>query len=191
MLAALGLALPDDRALARRYVELLLRCSHVVGGAHRWGAEWRAGERPSARRSWCYRTAGVAAILGERARIDGDGALHALAADALAGVLDDPEPYDGTGDMTLCHGRSGVAALAWTFPHDDRLAGHAARLAHDVLDAFDDRTPLGYTSADGRFERAPGRAGFLDAALGVAQFLVDAATAQERRWLPLFGLTPD
>jgi hypothetical protein len=192
VLAALNAAAPDDRALARRYVELLLRCSHTVGGAHRWGAVWRAAERPSARRAWCYQTVGVAAVLDDRARLDGDDALRALAANALAAVLDDPEPEEDRWDAALCHGRAGVASIAWRFTGaGERFARYAARLAQGVLNDFDERAPLGYRSYNLPQRREEDRPNFLDAALGVAQFLVDAATAQERRWLPLFGLLPD
>ena len=192
MLAALNAALPDDGALARRYVTLLLERSHLVGGAHRWGSVWRAAERPSARRAWCYQTVGIAAVLGDRARLDGDDALRALAVNALAGVLDDPEPELDRWDDALCHGRSGVATIAWRFAAaDTRCARHAERLARDVLDRFDERAPLGYRSYNLPAAREEDRPAFLDAALGVAQFLIDAATAQERRWLPLFGLLPD
>jgi hypothetical protein len=194
ILAALNAALPGERELARRYVALLLERSHVIGGAHRWGAVWRAAERPSARRAWCYQTAGVAAVLNDRARLDGDDALRALAANALAGVLDDPEPEPehGRWDDALCHGRAGVATIAWRFAANDaRFARHAERLARDVLDDFDERAPLGYRSYNLPAAREEDRPSFLDAALGVAQFLIDAATAQERRWLPLFGLLPD
>jgi hypothetical protein len=192
VLAALNAALSGERALARSYVELLLNRSHLVGGAHRWGAVWRAAERPSARRAWCYQTVGVAAVLGDRARLDGDGALRALASSALAGVLDDPEPELGRWDDALCHGRAGVASIAWRFAGDDaRFVRHAERLARTVLANFDERAPLGYRSYNLPAAREEDRAGFLDAALGIAQFLIDAATAQERRWLPLFGLLPD
>ncbi len=189
MLAALNFALPDDGELARRYVELLLRCSHSAAGAHRWGAVWRPEERPSARRAWCYQTVGVAAVLADRARLEGDDVLHALAADALAAVLDEPEPEDAW-DAALCHGRGGVASIAWSFAGDARLQRHAERLARSVLDDFDANLPFGYRTAAVQGRPAEDRAGFIDAALGVAQFLIDAATAQERRWLPLFGLRP-
>jgi len=192
MLAALNAALPDERALARRYVALLLEHSHVVDGAHRWGSVWRAAERPPARRAWCYQTVGVAAVLADRARLDDDGALSALAANALGSVLDDSEPELGRWDDALCHGRAGVATIAWRFAAaDNRFARHAERLACNVLDRFDARVPLGYRSYNLPAAREEDRAAFLDAALGVAQFLIDAATAQERRWLPLFGLLPD
>ncbi|HWT04964.1 MAG TPA: lanthionine synthetase LanC family protein, partial [Xanthomonadales bacterium] len=192
MLAALNAALPEDRALARRYVTLLLERSHRVDGAHRWGAVWRAAERPSARRAWCYQTVGVAAVLADRARLDGDDALRALAAHALAGVLDDPAPELGRWDDALCHGRAGVATIAWRFTAGDaRFAARAKTLAREVLDHFDERAPLGYRSYNLPAAREEDRVSFLDAALGVAQFLIDAATAQERRWLPLFGLLPD
>jgi Lanthionine synthetase C-like protein len=172
MLAAINAALPDDGELADRYVRLLLACSHVVNGERRWDGVWRPTERPSPRRAWCYQTAGVATVLADRARLDGDDALHALAAGALRGVLDDPEPDDG--NAALCHGRSGVATLASRFPGDPYLMRHARRLARAVLD---DAHELARTS-------------FLDGALGIAQFLIDAATGQERRWLRLFGLLP-
>jgi hypothetical protein len=190
ILAALNFALPRDGELARRYVDLLLRCSHAVSGAHRWGAVWRPAERPSARRAWCYQTAGVAAVLADRARIDGDDALRALAANALAAVLDDPEPEEALWDAALCHGRSGVASIAWSFSGDERLQSHAERLARDVLDEFDASISVGYRTAAAYGRPPEERPGFIDAALGIAQFLIDAATAQERRWLPLFGLRP-
>jgi hypothetical protein len=191
VLAALNLAAPGERELARRYVDLLLRCAHVVDGALRWGAVWRRRKRPSARRAWCYQTAGVAAVLADRARIDGDAALHALATNALATVLDDPEPEETWWDAALCHGRGGVASIVWRFADEARLVRHAERLARDVLEEFDERIPLGYRTGSARETRSHERAQFLDAALGIAQFLVDAATAQARRWLPLFGLVPD
>ncbi|HEX3464563.1 MAG TPA: lanthionine synthetase LanC family protein [Candidatus Elarobacter sp.] len=192
VLAALNVALPEDRALARRYTELLLRCAHRVDGAHRWGAVWRPEERPTARRAWCYQTIGIAAVLADRARIDGDAALHALAEHAVAALLDSDEsqaipiPWDAA----LCHGRAGVAAIAWSFAGDAALVRHAERLAREILDEFDPHRPFGYALAS--FGEGPqDRTAFLDGALGVAQFLIDAATAQERRWLPLFGLAPD
>ena len=191
ILAALNLALPEDRAVASRYVELLLRCAHVVDGAHRWGAVWRRGEIPTARRAWCYQTAGIAAVVADRARIDGDAALHALAADALAALLDAPEPAATRADFGLCHGRSGIATLASRFAGDERLVRRAEQLAREVLDGYDPRAPLGYRLFNVRDGRLEDRAGFLDAALGIAQFLIDAATAQERRWLTLFGLLAD
>ncbi len=172
ILAALNAALPHDRELGDRYVRLLLACSHVVNGERRWDGVWRRAERPAARRAWCYQTVGVAAVLADRARLDNDAALFALAAGALRGVLDDPEPDDG--NAALCHGRSGVATLASRFSGDEPLTRHARRLARAVLD-----------DSHG-FERTS----FLDGALGIAQFLIDAATGQQRRWLRLFGLLP-
>ena len=135
---------------------------------------------------------GVAAVLDDRARLDGDAALRELAANAVAGVLDDPEPELGRWDDALCHGRAGVASIAWRFAAADaRFARHAEQLARTVLDDFDERAPLGYRSYNLPAGREEDRQSFLDAALGIAQFLIDAATAQERRWLPLFGLLPD
>lgn len=192
VLAALNVALPGDRDLSGRYVRAIVGASHGAGGARRWDALWHPGRRPSARRAWCYQTAGVAAVLDDRARLDGDEALRALAADALAAILDDPEPEEWGWDAALCHGRGGVAALAWRFAaRDARFTPHAERLALGVLDEFDPSAPFGYRSWNARDRLGEDRYGFLEGALGVAQFLVDAATAQERRWLPLFGLLPD
>jgi hypothetical protein len=191
VLAALNLALPGERALAARYAELLLRCSQEVRGARRWDAVCRPDRRPSARLAWCYQTAGIAAVLADRARLDGDAALGALAADAFAAVLDDAGADPVLWDFALCHGRAGVASLAWRFAGDARLLRYAQRLAREILGAFDERAPFGYRAAVPSDARYEDRAEFLDGALGVAQFLIDAATAQERRWLPLFGLAPD
>lgn len=191
ILAALNFVLPNERALARRYVDLLLRMAHRVEGTYRWDAVWRPAEPPSARRAWCYQTVGVAAVLYDRARLDGDDALRALAADALAAVLDERHDAEQSWDAGLCHGRSGVAAIAWHFGDDERLVRHAAALARRVLGEYDPGRALGYRTLNLRERREEDRADFLDAALGIAQFLTDAATAQERRWLPLFGLLPD
>jgi hypothetical protein len=191
ILAALNLALPEERAPARRYVDLLLRMGQRIEGAYRWDAVWHPAEPPSARRAWCYQTVGVAAVLYDRARLDGDDELRALAADALAAVLDERHDAEQSWDAALCHGRSGVAAIAWHFADDERLVRHAAALARRVLAEYDPERALGYRTLNLRERRAEDRADFLDAALGIAQFLVDAATAQERRWLPLFGLLPD
>ncbi len=151
--------------------------SHRVDGAHRWNAVWRPGEPPSARRAWCYQTVGVAAALYDRARLDGDDALRALAADAVAAVLD--ARYDGeqSWDAALCHGRSGVAAVAWHFADDERLVRHAARSRGRCSPSTTRALPLGYRTYNLRDRRHEDRADFLDAALGIAQFLIDAATA--------------
>ncbi len=191
LLAALNFALPGERALARRYVDLLLRMSHRIDGAHRWHAAWRPDERPSARRAWCYQTVGVAAALYDRARLEHDDALRALATDAVAAVVDERFDAEQSWDAALCHGRSGVASVVWHFGADERLARYAARLARRVLAEYDERLPLGYRTYNLRDRREEDRADFLDAALGIAQFLVDAATGRERSWLPLFGLLPD
>jgi hypothetical protein len=191
ILAALNFALPEERGPARRYVDLLLRMAHQVEGTYRWDAVWRPDEQPSARRAWCYQTVGVAAVLYDRARLDGDDGLRELAADALAAVLDERHDAEQSWDAALCHGRSGVAAVAWHFTGDERLVRHAAALARSVLDAYDPNRALGYRTLNLRDRVEEDRAEFLDAALGIAQFLIDAATAQERRWLPLLGLLPD
>jgi hypothetical protein len=186
VLAALNAALPGDRELGRRYVDFLLECSHEVDGERRWNAVWRRDDRPSPRRAWCYQTAGVAAVLADRALLDDDHALYALARGALRDVLDDRA--EDRWDAALCHGRSGVAMLAARFPDDLRLRGHAERLAHTVLDEFDPNAPLGYRTLDPGTSVLTDNARFLDGTLGIAQFLIDAATAQEQRWLRLFGL---
>ncbi len=191
ILAALNLALPAERGPARRYVDLLLRTGYRVEGAYRWDAVWRPAEPPSARRAWCYQTVGVAAVLYDRAQLDGDGALRALAADALAAVLDERHDTEQSWDAALCHGLSGVASIAWHFADDERLVRHAAALAQRVLAKYDPARALGYRTMNLVERREEDRVDFLDAALGIAQFLIDAATAQERRWLPLFGLLPD
>jgi len=193
MLAALNAALPHDRVLGQRFTELVLRCGHVVNdGVYRWGSVWRAHQRPTNRRAWCYQTAGVAAVLDDRGRLDGDDALRALATTALGALLDGPDDDTAGTDAALCHGRGGIAALAWRFAdRDARFTAHAERLAHEVLDAFDERLPLGYHGWDTTAKAFVDRPGFIDGALGIAQFFVDAATGIERRWLPLFGLLPD
>ncbi len=192
MLAAINLALPGERALARRFVELLLAASHRVNGVHRWGAIWLPDEPPPAIRSWCYGTVGVAAVLYDRAVLDGDDALRALAVAALDGVLDDERGDPPDFLASLCHGRAGPAVVAWHLASEGaRFIDRAARFAEQILGEYDERLPLGYHAYD-----TPTRSGkectrFLDGAFGIALVLVDAVTAQERRWLPLLGLLPD
>jgi Lanthionine synthetase C-like protein len=191
MLAALNAALPHERALAARYTGVLLATSQRIGGAHRWDAGWQPAHRAEARLSWCYQTLGIAAVLRDRAVLDGDAALRALADDAVRAVLcaNDRKP---PADDCLCHGRAGIATILWRFaPDGDVFARGAVRAAHDVLDAFDERLPLGYRSYDMGDGRSTDRPDFLDGAFGIALFLADAATAHERRWLPLLGLIPD
>jgi Lanthionine synthetase C-like protein len=192
VLAALNAALPEDHELARRYVEALLVASHDCGGARRWDTTWRRRAVPPAVCSWCYYTVGVAAVLYDRAVLDRDSALRTLALDALARVLEDyGDAWSGVAP-SLCHGRAGVATVAWHLaPDDERFARVAEHLAHSVLAEYDERLPLGYRA----YERGDGlsdhRTQFLDASFGIALFLVDAATANARPWLPLLGLLPD
>jgi lantibiotic biosynthesis protein len=192
MLAALNAAFPAPHPLAARYVELVLATAQPVGGAHRWHSRWWPGAVPPATRSWCYHTAGVAAVLYDRALLDGDDALRALAVRALDGVVhddrDDPAPFW----PSLCHGRAGTAVIAWHVAGEgERFAQLAQALAKTVLDEYDERRPLGYRSYDVGDGRGEERTDFLNASFGIALFLVDAATAHERRWLPLLGLLPD
>ena len=108
-----------------------------MDGAQRWDAAWRPGEPPSARRAWCYQTVGVAAVLYDRARLDGDEALRALATEASPRCSTSATTREQSWDAALCHGRSGVGAVAWHFADDPRLAAYAARLARRVLAEYD------------------------------------------------------
>ena len=189
ILAALNVSLPGERALARRYVELVLASAHAVNGAHRWGPIWERERIPPPRRAWCYQTAGVASVLLDRAALDGDDALRALALGALGATLHEPDIEHW--DDALCHGRSGVALLyARVEAGDERFLSAARGLANDVLNAYDDAAPFGYRAINlltlGREDRPQ----FLDAALGIALFLIEAAYPSQRNWLPLFGLLP-
>lgn len=188
ILAALNVALPHERALARRYAELIVAVSHAAG-ARRWDGAWSRERTPPPRRAWCYQTAGVAAVLYDRAVIDGDDALRELALDALRATIGEPEQQDW--DDALCHGRSGVALIYAHVARDgDPFAREAERLALEVLHRHRDDAEFGYPAFN-LVERAEeNRPQFLDAALGVALFLIEAAVPSERRWLRLLGLRP-
>ena len=191
ILAALNAAFPSRCALARRYVDLLLSCAHSVDGALRWHSRWWPHAIPPATRSWCYRTAGVAAVLYDRAVLDEDAELRDVAVRALDGVLhderDDPESFAAS----LCHGRAGVAVIAQHVAREgERFVKLARTLAKGILDEYDERRPLGYRSHDIGDGAGENRATFLDGSFGIALFLADAATGRERRWLPLLGLLP-
>jgi hypothetical protein len=190
ILAALNLALPGERALARRYVELILAASHVVRGARRWDGYWRRDVSPPPRRAWCYQTVGVAALLHDRARLDDDDELLALALGALDGTLDEPETPHW--DDALCHGRSGVALIYSRIETaDERFVQAAQRLAKTVFERYRDDAPFGYRAFNLLTGAEEDRTHFLDAALGIAMFLIEAARPTERHWLPLLGLLPD
>lgn len=188
VLAALNLALPGERAQARRYVELILASSHVRDGVRRWDSSWERARFPAPRRAWCYQTAGVAAVLHDRALLDGDEGLRALALDALEHTLHEPEPP--LWDEGLCHGRSGVA-LIYARLAGERFAQAARELAREVLNRYDDDAPFGYRPINLVLRAPEDRPQFLDAGLGIAMFLIEAARPSERRWLPLLGLLPD
>jgi Lanthionine synthetase C-like protein len=189
ILAALNVALPCESGLARRYAGLIVALSHEVGGARRWDAVWSRERVPPPRRAWCYQTAGVAAVLHDRALLDGDAALRALARDALLGTLREPEQPHW--DDALCHGRSGVALIhARVAGDDERFARAAELLARRVLDDYRDDAPFGYRAYDLIAQAEDDRPEFLDGALGVALFLVEAAAPSDLRWLPLLGLRP-
>jgi len=190
ILAALNVALPHERALARRYAELILGVSHAVGGARRWDGAWSRERIPPPRRAWCYQTAGVAAVLYDRAVLDGDDALRELALDALRATTGEPPQADW--DDALCHGRSGVALIYAHVARDgDAFAREAERLALEVLHRYRDDTEFGYPAFNLVERVEEDRPQFLDGALGVALFLIEAAVPSERRWLPLLGLRPE
>jgi Lanthionine synthetase C-like protein len=187
LLAALNVSLPGERALARRYTELIVRTSHAAGGVRRWGGA--CDDRfPPPRRAWCYQTVGVASVLYDRARIDGDDALRALALDALEGTLDEPDTPHW--DDALCHGRSGAALLYARVEDRACFAREAERLAHAVLDGYRAELPFGYRAYNLRDGAEEDRPQFLDGALGIAMFLIDAARPSQRHWLRLLGLLP-
>ena len=192
VLAALNAMFPQPNALARRYVDLLLATSHEVGGARRWDSFWIEHAVPPPLLSWCYGTIGVAAVLYDRAVLDGDDVLRAAAVRALERVaLDDTD--DARWSLpSLCHGWAGLAAVIWHAAGESELLQRRAEtVAKRVLEQYDERRPLGYRSFNLGDGRGEDRTDFLDGAFGVALFLVDAATAHERPWLPLLGLTPD
>jgi hypothetical protein len=192
ILAALNAAFPGPHPLARRYVELLLAMSQAVDGAHRWHSGWPVDGVPPARRAWCYHTAGVAAVLYDRARLDRDDGLRELAVASLDAVVHDDRDDDPVMLAALCHGRAGVAAIAWHAAEEgERFERTARALMTSVLDEFDESLPLGYQGFDTGDRDGRNRPGFLDGSFGIALSLVDAVTAAERRWLPLLGLLPD
>ena len=189
VLAGLNLALPGEGALARRYTELVLATSHDVGGARRWDGHWDPDAIPPPRRAWCYQTVGVAAVLHDRALIDRDDALRALALEALAATVHDQDSPHW--DDALCHGRAGVALIYARVANEDARFAQAAReLAHTIFTAYRDDVPFGYRTMNLRDMVHEDRPQFLDAALGVALFLIEAAQPGERRWLPVLGLLP-
>jgi Lanthionine synthetase C-like protein len=191
ILAALNLALPAERVLARPYADLVVRASHLVDGVRRWDDHWNRGRLPPPRRAWCYQTVGVAAVLHDRALLDGDEELRELALSALDGTLHEP-PVPARWDDALCHGRAGVALIYSRIETaDGRFVRAARELARTVLHGYRADAAFGYRAfnlVDGVEEDRPQ---FLDAALGIAMFLIDAARPAQRRWLPLLGLLPD
>lgn len=192
VLAMLNAVVPRPDPLVRRLVDLVLRLSHDADGARRWDSVWNANAVPRARRAWCYGTLGVATVLYDRALLDGDDALRALAVRAVDALLDDDRDDLPQFVPSLCHGRAGVAALAWHLAGEgEGFVRHAERIAAGVLAEYDPNQPFGFAAVDVGDGRGTERADFLDAALGIALFLVDAATADERRWLPLLGIRPD
>ncbi|MBV8368061.1 MAG: hypothetical protein JO036_03860 [Candidatus Eremiobacteraeota bacterium] len=189
VLAALNAVCPRPHPLARRYTDAILAMSHEVGGARRWGSLWEPRAVPSARRAWCYQTVGVAAVLYDRAVLDGDDALRALTVRAVDALLHGEKDGLGRFGPSLCHGRAGLATIAWHLaPEGERFVRTARALAEAVLGEYDEHRALGFRSdsADG-LERID----FLDGSFGIALFLADAATGGARGWLPLLGLLPD
>ena len=181
---------PGERDLAQRFVELLLAMSHRVA-ARTAGALSGPDDPPPAKRSWCYGTVGVAAVLYDRAVLDND--------DPCARS---PSPRSTASSTTprrsaeflpsLCHGRGGPATVAW------HLAGEGARFTEraagsrlEILAEHDERAPARLSR---RTTRRSGRRtvhAFPRRRVRDRAVLVDAVTAHERRWLPLLGLLPD
>ncbi|MER0484316.1 lanthionine synthetase C family protein [Streptomyces sp. Edi2] len=159
----------------------------------------RAGTR--SRPGWCYGTSGIAWSLHLAGQALGDHRLTALAEEAIGALA--PRTHDGpasggsasdrpaSDDPGLCHGRAGVlhtTVRMATATGRPALWTAADALARELIAAFDERTPFGYTQVlplapppSPSLRTAPHRIhhpGLLDGATGIALVLADYADAR-------------
>ncbi|MFI9159611.1 lanthionine synthetase LanC family protein [Kitasatospora aureofaciens] len=141
---------------------------------------------PRARQAWCYGTPGVSWALWDAADAAGDRETAAWAAAAFSTLA---ERYDERfhlfGDrpsdlLALCHGASGVLAVADTFAHHAGLPAAAALRARLLAHL---RARLPETEALG----AEGM-GLLGGAAGPLCALLTAGHGASRAWLSCLGL---
>jgi hypothetical protein len=144
------------------------RAHHASGHPDRAGAKHLG---------WCYGTAGLARAQHLAALATGDAARRDLMENALVHALSDPAPSSTT-DISLCHGRAGLALIAAATAADARPpAAHQLRsLTSQLLDTIQpaDTDPDTLT----RQLLAPGASGpgLLEGAAGVALAVLAPST---------------
>ncbi|MEX5709941.1 lanthionine synthetase C family protein [Parafrankia sp. FMc6] len=128
---------------------------------------------------WCYGTAGLARAQHLAALATGDAARRDMAENALVDALSDPV-HSTTTDVSLCHGRAGLAHLAAVTAAEARppTANRLRPLIRKVLDtvqpadADPEQTASQLLAQD---EGSPGP-GLLEGAAGVALAALSAST---------------
>ncbi len=184
VLAAINIVVPHERALAARYVSIVRRSAVAASEPLQWPARFPA-DSPFFRPSWCYGSLGIAAVLADRAEIDGDEML-ALTAGRAADKATEAAIATNS-DAMPCHGSGGVALLLARFD-DNALRERAARIARSIVLARDRAAPFGYRALVG--DQWADLLGLLNGALGVAMVLAYLSAPTNDRWLRLFGLVP-
>lgn len=142
------------------------------------------GERP--RQAWCYGTPGISWALWDAADALGDRAGATFAAEAFTSLAEryDPgfhllgsHPADRLG---LCHGASGVLAVADAFHRHARLPAATALRARLLTYLGDRRTDLDSLAGE--------HTSLLTGATGAWSALLTVGADGDRAWLPCLGL---
>lgn len=162
-----------------------------------WGTTWPSAVtlgpvRPEPSRSaWCYGPPGVARSLWLAGDTLDDSGLRDLAVAAMSAVYRRPIPKRGIDSPTFCHGVAGLLQITLRFAQDTGLPlfrEEAAKLAMQLLDAYDRGSLLGYCDVepDGRLVD---RASLVNGAAGVALVLLAASSPFEPAWDRMFLLS--
>ncbi|MCK9903569.1 lanthionine synthetase C family protein [Frankia sp. Cpl3] len=149
------------------------RAHHATGRPDRDGAKHLG---------WCYGTAGLARAQYLAALATGDTARRDLAENALIHALSDPA-HSSTTDITLCHGRAGLAHIAAATAADasppaaDQLRSLTSRLLDTVQPEDTDPDAL----ARQLLTPSADSPGLLEGAAGVALAVIAPSTTAKPR----------
>jgi class I lanthipeptide synthase len=191
--AVCAVTAPDERTvLKRRLIALVLAAAvpaDPVPGAVRWPSKVGSAPRQLPYPGWCYGVPGVAAILWMAAGQVGDGAAQRVALEAFERVARGTPAENALLDHGLCHGTAGAAALAGALARASGsavLAAFAARLADEVIAAFEPATAFGYRAIIAG-EPVDNR-GFLTGAAGIGLALLGLCGRTDPPWLQALGV---
>jgi hypothetical protein len=193
VMAALALDAHTDQeyVVLDRLARLFARSAAQTAYGPQWPVDLECGVSDKApfRVAWCHSSLGIAVALSNASAKLGDPMLAELARGSARGLAAMPRERWGMVDHTLCHGTAGNALLLRRLARahgDARLAALSDELFEELVQGFDERSPLGYRSVVADAIVSP--PGLLMGSAGIGLALLTLAEASDAGWMRLMAV---